>query len=89
MSDQSVPPPQAPKKKGLTPVQIGGGAGAAATILALLVVRDWSGSTGSQGASEGLLSNSLFLGVCAGIGGILGMAIVALVGLVWSKKGGK
>jgi len=74
-----------PKKKGLTPVQIGAGVGAAVTCLFLLVVRDLSRPVAPQGGVEGGVSNFL-LGVWCGIGALVGMAIVALVSLVRRRK---
>ncbi len=78
MSEQLPAAPQQPpsKAKALTPVQIGGGVGAALTVLILFGLRDLSPRGGG-----GNLSNFL-IGVLGGIGAILGIAIVSLVSFV-------
>jgi hypothetical protein len=72
-----------PKAKGLTPVQIGAGVGAALTVLVLFGLRDLSPQGGG-----GNLSNFL-IGVCGAIGALLGMAIVSLVNLIRHRKRGE
>ena len=74
-----------PKNKGLTPVQIGAGVGAAVTCLFLLVVQDLSRQVAPQGGAEGGSSNFLF-GVWCAIGAMAGMAIVALVSRLRRRK---
>src|SRR5262249_41366961 len=83
-----------PAKKGLTPMQIGGGVGAAATCLFLLVVRDLSRPVGGQDAVGGdsfpspvtvlsiTFSSNFLLGVWSAVGGMVGMAAVALISMV-------
>ena len=70
-----------PKNKGLTPVQIGGCVGAVATLLSLLVVRDLSRPVAPHGqlGSEGI--SPFVVGVLSGVGALVGMSLVALVGL--------
>jgi hypothetical protein len=75
MSEQLPSAPQEPpqKAKALTPGQIGAGAGAALTALILFALRDlWA--QGEWGHLSGL-----FIGVSAGLGAILGLAVVSLV----------
>src|SRR5262249_40736457 len=68
-----------PKPRGLTPVQIGAGVGAALTILVFFGLRDlWPGAGGS-------LSNFLIGGLGA-IGALLGMAVVSLVGFLRDRN---
>ena len=84
MSEQLPHAPQQPppKAKGLTPVQIGAGVGAALTVLILFGLRDLLPQGG------GNVSNFL-IGVCGAIGAMLGMAIVSLVNLIRHRKRGE
>ena len=87
-------------KKALSPVQIGGCAGAAATCLILLVVRDLTPPVGGQGAVGGepfpspvtfesvTLSSDVLLGVWSAVGSMAGMAVVALISMVRRKRDG-
>ena len=74
-----------PKNKGLTPMQIGAGVGAAVTCLFLLVVRDLSRRVAPPGGGEGGVSNLLF-GIWCAIGAMAGMAIVALASRLRRRK---
>ena len=82
MSAQSSAAPEQPpaKTKGLTPLQIGAGVGAALTVLILLVVRDLS----PRGAA-GNLSNVL-VGVLGAVGAVLGIAVASLVNFLRHRK---
>jgi hypothetical protein len=82
MSGQSPSAPQQPpaNTKGLTPVQIGAGVGAALTVLILFGIRDlWPQGEG------GNLSN-LLIGVLGGVGAMLGMAVVSLANFLRHRK---
>lgn len=78
----SSPGRQLSPKKGLTPVQIGGGVGAAVTCLCILVVRDLSSPDTSTAAGDSGMPPNFILGISSGIGAMVAMAIVALVTVV-------
>ena len=70
-----------PKNKGLTPVQTGGCVGAVATLLSLLVVRDLSRPVAAHGQPGGEGISPFVVGLLSGLGALVGMSLVALVGL--------
>ena len=74
-----------PKKKGLTPVQIGAGVGAAAALLFLMALRELSRPVVPHGGAGGVVSN-LLLGVWGAVGAMAGMAVVALVSFIRRRK---
>jgi hypothetical protein len=82
MSGRSPSSPQQPppKVRGLTAVQIGAAVGAALTALFLFALRELSPQGGA-----GSISNVL-IGVLAGVGAILGMAVVSLVNFIRHRK---
>ena len=70
-----------PKNKGLTPVQVGGCVGAVATLLSLLVVRDLSRPVAAHGQPGGEGISPFVVGLLSGLGALVGMSLVALVGV--------
>src|SRR5688572_7774951 len=78
------PTGEAPPKKGLGPVQVGGGLGAAAVVLFLLASQD--ARRRPDGAPPAPGFTPFQMGLLAGGGGIAGAALGGLYGFLRGRK---